>query len=90
MVAQVSRPLGPRHEVDQMVLSDGLAAISIFIETFDPDRDQSIRQGSLHQGAMSIYRLRLSSYWLTAVGEVPAQTVQDLAQGVQHVPQAAH
>ncbi|CAM3819865.1 Sigma-E factor negative regulatory protein RseB OS=Castellaniella defragrans OX=75697 GN=HNR28_003036 PE=3 SV=1 [Castellaniella denitrificans] len=89
-IAELTRQMGPDHTVDQLVLSDGLAAISIFIETFDPKRDQSIRQGGLRQGAMSIYRMRLASFWLTAVGEVPAQTVRDLAHAVQYLPQAAH
>ena len=89
-IAELTRQMGPGHTVDQLVLSDGLAAISIFIETFDPKRDQSIRQGGLRQGAISIYRMRLASYWLTAVGEVPAQTVHDLAHAVQYLPQAAH
>lgn len=89
-IAELTRQIGAGHAVDQLVLSDGLAAISIFIETFDPERDQSIRQGGLKQGAISIYRMRLASYWLTAVGEVPAQTVHDLAHGVQYLPQAAH
>lgn len=89
-IAELTRQMGPGHAVDQLVLSDGLAAISIFIETFDPKRDQSIRQGGLRQGAISVYRMRLASFWLTAVGEVPAQTVHDLAHAVQYLPQAAH
>jgi sigma-E factor negative regulatory protein RseB len=44
----------------------------------------------MRQGALNIYRLRLASYWLTAVGEVPAQTVRDVAHAVQYVPKAAH
>lgn len=88
-VAQLSRQIGPDHAVNQLVVSDGLAAISIFIETFDPKRDQNIRQGDLRQGAVNIHRMRLASYWLTAVGEAPAQTVRDLARAVQYVPQAA-
>jgi len=89
-VAELSRQIGPGHAVDQLVVSDGLAAISIFIETFDPKRDQNIRQGDLRQGAVNIYRMRLASYWLTAVGEAPAGTIRDLARAVQYVPQAAH
>ncbi|WP_323016749.1 MucB/RseB C-terminal domain-containing protein [Castellaniella sp.] len=88
-VAELSRQIGPAHAVDQLVVSDGLAAISIFIETFDPKRDQNIRQGDLRQGAANIHRMRLASYWLTAVGEAPAQTIRDLARAVQYVPQAA-
>ncbi|TAN30258.1 MAG: siderophore-interacting protein [Castellaniella sp.] len=89
-VVQLSRKIGPNHGVDQLVLSDGLAAISIFVETFDPKRDQNVKQGGMRQGALNIYRLRLASYWLTAVGEVPAQTVRDVAHAVQYVPKAAH
>jgi len=89
-VAQLSRKIGPHHGVDQLVLSDGLAAISIFIETFDPKRDQNVKQGGMRQGALNIYRLRLASYWLTAVGEVPAQTVRDVAHAAQYVSKAAH
>jgi len=89
-IVQLSRKIGPHHGVDQLVLSDGLAAISIFIETFDPKRDQNVKQGGMRQGALNIYRLRLASYWLTAVGEVPAQTVRDVAHAVQYVPRSAH
>lgn len=89
-IAEVTRQMGPGRTVQHLVLSDGLAAISVFIETFDPKRDQNIRQGGLRQGAISIYRVRLASYWLTAVGEVPAQTVRNLVQTVQYLPQAAH
>lgn len=88
-IAELSRVLGPHHDVDQLVLSDGLAAISVFIETFDPKRDQTSRQGDLRQGPVSVYRMRLASWWLTAVGEVPGRTVRDLARAVQYAPQVA-
>jgi sigma-E factor negative regulatory protein RseB len=88
-VAELSRQIAPGHVVDQLVLSDGLAAISVFIETFDPKHDQSVKEGGMQQGAINVYRMRVASYWLTAVGEVPAQTVRDLARAVQHVAPAA-
>lgn len=89
-MAQIVRAIRPGHEANQLVLSDGLAAISIFIETFDPERDQNVRQGGMSQGAINVYRKRVASFWLTAVGEVPAQTVHDVVQAVQYVPGAAH
>lgn len=89
-VAQLSRKIGPDHSVDQLVMSDGLAAISLFVEAYDPRRDQNIKSGSMRDGVLSIYRMRLASYWLTAVGEVPAQTVKDAAHAVQYVPPPAH
>lgn len=88
-IAEFSRDLGLQRKARQLVLSDGLAAISVFIETFDPESDQSIRQGGVQQGAVNIYRMRLASWWLTVVGTVPAQTVHDLAHAVQYLPQAA-
>lgn len=89
-LAEVSRLIRPGHQAEQLVLSDGLAAISVFIETFDPKRDQNVKQGAMSQGAMSIYRRRVAAYWLTAIGEVPAQTVRDVAHAVEYVPLAAH
>lgn len=89
-IAEVSRSIRPGHQAEQVVLTDGLAAISIFIETFDPERDQKVRQGAMSQGATSIYRRRMAAYWLTAIGEVPAQTVRDVADAVEYVPLAAH
>lgn len=88
-IAEMSRPLGPDHEVMQLVLSDGLAAISVFIETFRPEIVQKFKQGSLHEGAVNIYRLKLASYWLTIVGEVPRRTIEQLAGAIQFVPEAA-
>ncbi|MDN5842583.1 MAG: MucB/RseB C-terminal domain-containing protein [Alcaligenaceae bacterium] len=89
-LAEISRMMRPGRQADQLVLSDGLAAISIFIETFDQDRDRNVRQGGISHGAMSIYRRRVASYWLTAIGEVPAQTVRGLVDTIEYVPLAAH
>ncbi|MBV6271421.1 MucB/RseB C-terminal domain-containing protein [Alcaligenaceae bacterium CGII-47] len=89
-LAEISRLIRPEHKAEQLVLSDGLAAISVFIETFDPERDQTVKQGAMSQGAMNIYRRRVAAYWLTAIGEVPAQTVRDVAEAVEYVPLAAH
>lgn len=87
-IAEMARQLGPDHAVEQLVLSDGLAAISIFIETFNQEKDQKLKQGSLQEGAVNIYRMRLASYWLTIIGEVPESTIIDLAQAIQFVPAA--
>lgn len=89
-LAEISRVMRPGRPADQLVLSDGLAAISIFIETFDQDRDRNVRQGGISHGAMNIYRRRVASYWLTAIGEVPAQTVRGIVDTVEYVPLAAH
>ncbi|MFA5663503.1 MucB/RseB C-terminal domain-containing protein [Castellaniella sp.] len=83
--AEITYQANAGQSVDQLVISDGLAAISIFVETFDPQRDQNLQEGSLRQGAINIYRMRLATYWLTAMGEVPAQTVRDVVHAAQYV-----
>jgi len=57
-----NRPAG--REVSQMVFSDGLAAIPVFIE---PD-SQGREEGSALQGAMHILGRPLGDYWLTVMG----------------------
>ncbi len=88
IMAQVSRPLRPRAEVKQMVLSDGLAAISIFVESYDAARHQATEQGGMHKGALSVFRKRFGDFWLTALGQVPADTLRDIVEHVEYVPLA--
>jgi sigma-E factor negative regulatory protein RseB len=71
----------------QWVFSDGLASVSLFVEVFD-------RQRHLHEGVMTLGATQTltrhlgdrkdGGWWLTAVGEVPVQTLQAFAQGLEH------
>lgn len=88
VISQVSRPLRPDHHVKQLVLSDGLAAISIFIELIDPSTELSVTQGKMRNGAMNVFRTRIGDYWLTALGEVPESTLHDMVQRIEYVPLA--
>lgn len=88
IVAQVSRPLRFQSQVNQLVLSDGLAAISIFVEPYDSSRHSMSGQGGMHKGALSVFRKRVGDFWLTALGQVPAGTLRDIAQHVEYVPLA--
>lgn len=88
IVTQVSRPLRFNADVNQLVLSDGLAAISVFVEPFDSSRHSMSGQGGIHKGALSVFRKRIGDYWLTALGQVPAGTLRDLAEHVEYVPLA--
>lgn len=68
----------------QWVFSDGLASVSLFLETFDPRRH--LREGQMAMGATHTLMRRLgdkqAGAWLTAVGEVPVQTLQAFAAGL--------
>lgn len=68
-----------QREVSQIVFSDGLAAISIFIEP----GTQSRTEGSMRQGATNIVGKRLGDYWLTVVGEVPPAAIRQIANSIE-------
>lgn len=70
------------REVAQIVFSDGLAAISIFIEP----GTQSKTEGSMRQGAMNIIGKRQGEFWLTIVGEVPAAAIWQVANSIEFKP----
>lgn len=67
-----------RH-VSQIVFSDGLAAISVFIEA----DAQARAEGSMQQGAMNIIGKRQGDIWLTIVGEVPFAALKQVANSIE-------
>lgn len=78
----VGSPNEGRHEKTlQWIFSDGLASVSLFIEAFDPRHH--IQQGSASLGATYTLTRRIGDWWLTAVGEVPPQTLTIFAQGLE-------
>ena len=72
----------PSREVTQIVFSDGLAAISVFIEPSTYSRTE----GSLQQGAMNIIGKRQGDFWLTIVGEVPSVAIKQVANSIEFKP----
>jgi len=87
-VMQVARAMG-QATVSQLVLSDGLAAISVFIEPYDSQRHHHPPAGAARRGAINIYGTRIADFWLTALGEVPEATLEQLAGSIEYVPDAA-
>ncbi len=75
--APVSTP--GQHQLAQVVYSDGLAAISVFVEPITRSRTD----GTAQQGAMSIVGKRQGDHWLTIVGEVPTTTVKQVADSIE-------
>lgn len=64
----------------QWVFSDGLATLSLFIETYDPKRH--VREVHAGAGATHSVMVRKDGHWVTAVGEVPPQTLQLFVQAL--------
>ena len=76
------------RQVKQLVASDGLSTVSVFIEAYSESEGQPRELGLIRKGAMSVYRTRIGDHWLTILGEVPADTVLDLARRTEYVPMA--
>lgn len=65
----------------QWVFSDGLAAVSLFVEAYDKQRH--VQEGLFASGATQTLTRRIQDWWLTAVGEVPQQTLKAFAQNLE-------
>ncbi len=65
----------------QWVFSDGLATVSLFIEAFDKTRHT--QEGVASSGATNSLFRRTNDHFLTAVGEVPPQTLRNFAAGIE-------
>jgi len=85
-VIELKRVLGESRPVNQMVYSDGLAAVSVFIEPMGT-RTQEVRTGLASMGAINIYRREVANHVITVVGETPAVSVQRFADAVEYRPQ---
>lgn len=79
------KPLGcykrPAEGVLQWTFSDGLATVSLFIESHD--RRRHTQEGLFGHGATHTLTQRVQDWWLTAVGEVPPQTLKAFAQSLE-------
>lgn len=87
--SQLERVFSDDKRVNQLVLSDGLATISIFIEPYLPERSEYEPQGAARSGSVNIFGIKVANFWLTVLGEVPAATLEQLAQSIQYVPAAS-
>jgi len=67
--------------VTHMVYSDGMAAVSIFIESM-PQRN--VNEGLTRQGAINIYRRAVGDKLVTVLGEAPAITVMQIGNSVTY------
>ncbi|HEX5806008.1 MAG TPA: MucB/RseB C-terminal domain-containing protein [Macromonas sp.] len=67
--------------VVQWVFSDGLASVSLFLETFDPHKHT--KEGSGAAGATHSLTRRLGEHWVTALGEVPLETLNRFVSALE-------
>ncbi len=72
----------PTHHI---ILSDGLASVSVYIEKLDAGKKRFV--GSSYMGAVNIHGVVVDEHQVTVVGEVPAATVKMVADSIQFVKQ---
>lgn len=86
-IRQLRRPMavhGPGSapvEVDQAVFSDGLSAISVFVE---PGGASARHEGAGSSGATHILVRHMGDFWITLLGEVPLDTLQEFASAIKY------
>ena len=77
---------GKSGSISQIVFSDGLAAVSVFIE---PMPRVPAAPSLSHQGAVNIYTKPLGSHVVTVLGEAPAATLMQFANSLELKPTTA-
>lgn len=74
------------NPVEHLVYTDGLAAVSIFIEKID-EATRSMMVGGNTMGAVHAFGNVVNDHQIIVVGEVPAATVELIARSVTPRPQ---
>lgn len=68
------------HQRQHLIFSDGLAAVSVFIESFSGEPFMGLQR----VGAVNIFGDVFDGHQITVVGDVPSETVKMIGQSVHH------
>jgi sigma-E factor negative regulatory protein RseB len=80
-VSEMRRGMADGAAVGQVVFSDGLSSVSVFVE---PARDGvKVKEGVTTQGAVNIYRRKVADQLVTVLGEAPPACVTRIAKSVE-------
>lgn len=71
-LSPLKEPLGDGAAL-MAVFSDGLTHVSVFVESYDPQRHRPV---ATSLGATHTVMVRAGDWWITAIGDVPMATVQ--------------
>lgn len=78
---------GKATPVDQMIFSDGISSVSVFIEPLN--KGMRPKTGRMGIGPTNVCAHVLDGYQITVVGEVPPATVMQIAKAVSFKKQTA-
>jgi sigma-E factor negative regulatory protein RseB len=79
-VRAAQRVPGQPDPVDHLVFTDGIASVSVFVE--QRNHSDHVLSGSVQVGSSSTFATIIDGHPVTAVGEVPPQTVRFIANSV--------
>src|SRR5688572_27220272 len=83
---EARRSIGGRSgAISQIVFSDGLSAVSVFIEP----QERPTTPALSHQGAVNIYMRSQGAHVVTVLGEAPAATLKHVANSLEQKPTTA-
>ena len=86
LIASRLQPMpGSPMPAQHLIFSDGIAAISVFIEPGPPNVGPRPPEAS-RMGSANVYSTSLHGHVVTAIGEVPANTVREIATSVVPIP----
>jgi len=72
-VMEVSKGRGKKGHRVHLVYSDGLSAVSVFIES---RKKRGFESGLKKEGPLNVYRRVIEDQFVTVIGDVPADTIQ--------------
>lgn len=72
---------GSAQQVLQVVYADGMTYVSVFIEPFEPRRHPEPMAAGV--GATRTLSMRQGEWWVTVIGDVPANTLRLFANGLE-------
>ncbi len=86
VVSREHRPLpnGQPGQMEHLLLSDGLASVSVFSAIRQPSPEKTF-SGISHVGSVQAYGRMVGDYHITIVGEVPSPTIRLIGDNVSPV-----
>lgn len=82
-VTEIQRSMRRQHApVIQIVFTDGLSALSLFIEPNDKDEDDI--EGLSSRGALNLYQMLVGGKLITAVGDVPPRALMQVLESARY------
>ncbi len=87
MVRQVNSANQEKRNLQHLVLTDGLASVSVYIEAIDSGSRPIT--GYKELGGLHVYGQRRDGYNITAIGEVPVKTLHMVVSSVKRISAVA-